>query len=84
MNNDITHCEGGKCNMKELCGRYVNTTIVKEYGSNTSYFRKPPFTVKHGLFRCQWFWGDAATMLLEQLKEIMKVPNMVTTKRKKS
>jgi hypothetical protein len=63
---DITMCKGEGCPIKNNC--YRNIAKPSEY---QSYFEESPFDGE----RCEMFWGENATQVYEQLKEILKVKN---------
>lgn len=64
---DITMCSGMDCPLKDKCFRY--SAKPHDY---QSYFRKPPFEIIHNRFTCNYFWGDGADLLFEQLTGIIK------------
>ena len=61
---DITMCKGEGCPIKNNCYRHI--AKPSEY---QSYFEESPFDGE----RCEMFWGENATQVYEQLKEILKV-----------
>jgi len=64
---DITMCEGKGCPIKNHCYRH----IAKPNEFRQAYFEESPFDGE----RCEMFWGENATQVYEQLKEILKVKN---------
>lgn len=60
---DITMCLGTDCRAKEKCYRF--TAKPSDY---QSYFMKPP--IKEG--KCEYYWGENAQGIWNQLKEIVK------------
>lgn len=60
---DITMCLGSNCPHKEKCYRY--RAKPSDY---QSYFMKPP--IKEG--KCEYYWGENAQGIYNQLKEIVK------------
>jgi hypothetical protein len=63
---DISKCSGEDCPVKELCYRF--TAPTSEFMQ--SYFCKPPFEIKDGVFTCEMYWGDQAHAIWKQLKNI--------------
>jgi len=61
---DITMCPGTNCPHKEKCYRFM--AKPSEYWQ--SYFTEPP--IKDG--KCEYYWGENAESIWNQLKEIMK------------
>jgi hypothetical protein len=61
---DITMCVGTDCPQKETCYRY--TAKPSEY--RQSYFSVPP--IKDG--KCEYYWGDKAEAVFNQLKDIVE------------
>jgi len=61
---DITMCPGTDCSQKEKCYRF--TAKPDEYWQ--SYFIEAP--IKDG--KCEYYWGENAESIWNQLKEIMK------------
>jgi hypothetical protein len=64
MSPDITMCPGTNCPHKEKCYRF--TAKPSEY--TQSYFINSP--IKDG--KCEYYWGDNAQSVWDQLKEIVK------------
>jgi hypothetical protein len=64
MSPDITMCPGTDCPQREKCYRF--TARPSEYMQ--SYFMKAP--IKDG--KCEYYWGENAESIWNQLKEIMK------------
>jgi hypothetical protein len=64
MSPDITMCPGTDCPHKEKCYRF--TAKPSEYMQ--SYFMKAP--IKDG--KCEYYWGENAESIWNQLKDIMK------------
>jgi hypothetical protein len=61
---DITMCPGTDCPHKEKCYRF--TAKPDEYWQ--SYFMNSP--IKDG--KCEYYWGENAESIWNQLKDIMK------------
>lgn len=61
---DGTMCLGTDCPQKEKCYRF--TAKANEY--RQSYFTVPP--IKDG--KCEYYWGENAEFIWNQLKEIVK------------
>ncbi len=66
MSPDITMCPGTGCPHKESCYRF--TAKAGEY---QSYFMESP--IKEG--KCDYFWGENAESIWNQLKDIMADEN---------
>ena len=63
---DITKCNGEGCPIKEKCYRY--TSEPSEYYQ--SYFTNAP--IKDN--KCEYYWGENAESVWNQLKFIMNKP----------
>jgi hypothetical protein len=63
---DITMCPGTDCPHKEKCYRF--TAKPCDY---QSYFTKAP--IKDG--KCEYYWGENAESVWNQLKEIVQIPD---------
>jgi hypothetical protein len=61
---DITFCIGGDCPLKNNCKRFT----TKRDGGD--YFLGLPFSMKDGLFNCDFLWTPNQTSILEQLETI--------------
>lgn len=61
---DITMCPGTNCPQREKCYRF--TAKPSEYMQ--SYFMEAP--IKDG--KCEYYWGENAESIWNQLKEIMR------------
>jgi hypothetical protein len=61
---DISMCMGTGCPNKEKCYRF--TATPNEY--RQSYFMEVPF--EDG--KCDYYWGDNANIVWDQLTEILK------------
>lgn len=72
---DITMCTYLGCPLRDKCRR-----ATAQPGEYQSYMTNPSKIV-NGKFECDMFWGDAADLLLEQLKSIMNVKKAKTTNR---
>ena len=57
---DITKCSGADCDLKLTCYRYTTPKDLCQ-----SYFMTPP--IQDG--KCDFYWGDTAQSIYEQLKE---------------
>ena len=58
----IVMCSGDNCPMKESCYRYKATPLKDQM-----YLYEPP--IKNGI--CEFFWGEQATSIWNQLKDIV-------------
>ena len=63
MSPDITLCMGTNCPYKEKCYRFI-----AKPGEYQSYFMESP--IKEG--KCDYFWGDNAESIWNQLQDIIK------------
>ena len=63
---DITMCPGTNCPQKEKCYRF--TAKPCDY---QSYFTNAP--IKDG--KCEYYWGENAESVWNQLKEIVQIPD---------
>lgn len=61
---DITMCKGTNCPVSTKCRRY--TTKPNPYGQ--SYFTEVP--LENG--KCDYYWGEQADSIWDQLTEILK------------
>jgi hypothetical protein len=61
--SDISKCLGTDCPHREKCYRF--TAPADEY---QAYFTEPPIKADG---TCDFFWGQAQTDILSQLKEIL-------------
>jgi len=61
---DITMCKGTDCPQKENCYRF--TANPNEY--RQSYFMTPP--IKDS--KCEYYWGENAENIWNQLNDIVK------------
>lgn len=64
-------CKGEGCNMKQLCHRYEKGIKDHSKSNYVEYFNESPFKVDKGLFICDFFWGDKAQLLFEQLTRLI-------------
>jgi hypothetical protein len=60
---DITKCTGEGCALKETFYRFTATT-----GMYQSFFFEVP--IRNG--KCEYYWGETAQSVYDQLKDIMK------------
>ena len=60
---DITKCNGTNCPIKESCYRFTS----EDNEVLQAYFVDPP--IKDG--KCEMFWSQSTTDILNQLKDIM-------------
>lgn len=63
---DISMCSGKSCPVKKKCYRYK--AKPSEY---QSYFAEPPIKIKDGVAKCDYYWGDDADSVWQQLLEIV-------------
>lgn len=63
---DITLCTYLGCPVRDKCrrGKYKDLPDYQSYVTN-------PSKIVNGKFECDLFWGDAADLLLAQLKGIL-------------
>ena len=59
---DITMCKGEGCPVKDKCRRHTATPDYYQ-----AYFAETPF--KDG--KCDFYWGEQAQSIFEQLKDIV-------------
>jgi hypothetical protein len=62
---DICKCSGEGCPVKEKCYRYTSKPSYYQ-----SYFTKAP--IKNN--KCEYYWGDNAKGIWDELKFIMNKP----------
>lgn len=62
---DITMCTGGDCLVKCYCTRYITKPEERQY-----YFTEPPFTMKDGKVKCDMYWGELQSSIMNQAKEV--------------
>jgi hypothetical protein len=63
--SDITKCSGLGCPHKEGCYRFTAPE-----GYLQSYFLKPPIENN----KCDYYWGENAKSIWDQIEEIVKEP----------
>ena len=68
MSPDITMCKGTNCPHKESC--YRHTAKPSEFWQ--SWFMNPP--IEDG--KCEYYWGEKAENIWNQLKDIVKNDNL--------
>ena len=64
---DIAKCNGTDCPVKEKCFRFTS-----EPDEHQSYFVGAPGEMKDGKFTCDYYWGENAQGVWEQLNDIVK------------
>lgn len=76
MIDDITHCQGIGCPIKDKCKRndYFKKNSLKKYEMFSSFI-DTPFTIKSGKFNCEMYLGNKSDYLFDQLKSILNGKN---------
>ena len=66
MSPDITMCKGTNCPVSTKCHRFMAKADKYQ-----SYFVDVPGETKDGKFTCDYFWGEQAQDIWNQLNDIV-------------
>lgn len=74
MSLGFTKCQEHSCPLKAKCHRYTSNSIRDFSGKESyqEYFDEKTYTIKDGKFNCDFFWGDNAEFLYQNLVNIME------------